>query len=259
MRRLLALLLLAAGGVHAASVETRAVALDDQATVVDLYLPDAAPPRGLAVIAHGFTRSRARHGVLAGRLAAEGFAVAVPDLPHWLRHAANADAIVALVKAIEPEHGLDGRPVVLIGTSAGGLASLLATDRVPRLALWIGLDPVDTLGLSEGAARGLQAPALVLRAPSCARRAARATSAEPRGASPAGCRTRASRASTARRTATSKTRPTGAASRCAGPRTRRGRRRSSRRRCGRRSRRCRASVPPAPRLQPDAGSGAASR
>ena len=96
MRRLLALLLLAAGGVHAASVETRAVALDGQATVVDLYLPDAAPPRGLAVIAHGFTRSRARHGVLAGRLAAEGFAVAVPDLPHWLRHAANADAIVAL-------------------------------------------------------------------------------------------------------------------------------------------------------------------
>ncbi|MFO1363734.1 MAG: hypothetical protein U1F45_14870 [Burkholderiales bacterium] len=166
MRRLLALLLLAAGGVHAASVETRAVALDGQATVVDLYLPDAAPPRGLAVIAHGFTRSRARHGVLAGRLAAEGFAVAVPDLPHWLRHAANADAIVALVKAIEPEHGLDGRPVVLIGTSAGGLASLLATDRVPRLALWIGLDPVDTLGLSEGAARRLQAPALVLRAPS---------------------------------------------------------------------------------------------
>jgi pimeloyl-ACP methyl ester carboxylesterase len=104
--------------------------------------------------------------VLAGRLADEGFLVAVPDLPHWLRHEANADAIVAVVKALEPERGLDARPVVLIGTSAGGLASLLATDRVPRLALWIGLDPVDTLGLSESAARSLQAPALVLRAPS---------------------------------------------------------------------------------------------
>jgi pimeloyl-ACP methyl ester carboxylesterase len=167
MRWLLTMLLpLLAGGAGAATVETRSIALDDTATKVDLYLPDAAPVRGLAVIAHGFTRSRERHAVLAGRLADEGFLVAVPDLPHWLRHEANADAIVALVKSLEPERGLDARPVVLIGTSAGGLASLLATDRVPRLALWIGLDPVDTLGLSESAARSLQAPALVLRAPS---------------------------------------------------------------------------------------------
>lgn len=167
MRRLLSILLVAAtGSAFAATVETRSIALDDAPIRVDLYLPGAAPARGLAVIAHGFTRSRARHGVLAGRLAEEGFVVAVPDLPHWLRHGANADAIVAVVKAIEPERDLDARPVVLIGTSAGGLASLLAADRVPRLALWIGLDPVDTLGLSETAARGLQAPALVLRAPS---------------------------------------------------------------------------------------------
>jgi pimeloyl-ACP methyl ester carboxylesterase len=168
MRNLLFLLLalLVAGASRAATVETRAVALDDRETEVDVYAPDTAPVRGLAVIAHGFTRSRARHGALARRLAAEGFVVAVPDLPHWTRYGANADAIVALVKAMEPEHGLDARPVVLIGTSAGGLASLLATDRVPRLALWIGLDPVDTLGISEGTARRLQAPALVLRAPS---------------------------------------------------------------------------------------------
>jgi pimeloyl-ACP methyl ester carboxylesterase len=167
MRRLLALLLFAAaGGAYAATVETRSITLEDQTTAVDLYLPDAALPRGLAVIAHGFTRSRVRHGVLAGRLADEGFVVAVPDLPHWLRHGANADAIVALVRAIEPERGLGTLPVVLIGASAGGLASLLATDRVPRLALWIGLDPVDTLGLSEDTARSLHVPALVLRAPS---------------------------------------------------------------------------------------------
>jgi pimeloyl-ACP methyl ester carboxylesterase len=163
---LLALVVLGIGA-HAATVETRSVALDEQPAEVDVYVPDAAASvRGLAVVAHGFTRSRVRHGVLARRLADEGFVVAVPDLPHWGRHSANADAIVALVKSIESERGLDARPVVLIGTSAGGLASLLATDRVPRLALWIGLDPVDTLGISEGAARSLQAPALVLRAPS---------------------------------------------------------------------------------------------
>jgi predicted dienelactone hydrolase len=168
MTRLIAFLLaLAATGAAAAvTVETRAIPLADQSTEVDVYLPAVLPPRGLAVIAHGFTRSRGRHGLLAARLAEEGFAVAVPDLPHWVQHDANADAIVALVRAVEAEHGLDARPVVLIGTSAGGLAALLATERVPRLALWIGLDPVDTFGISEGAARNLQAPALVLRAPS---------------------------------------------------------------------------------------------
>jgi len=162
----LLLALAAAGTAGAITVETRAIPLDDRAAEVDVYLPSVLPPRGLAVIAHGFTRSRGRHGVLAARLAEEGFAVAVPDLPHWVQHDANADAIVALVKVVEAEHGLDARPVVLIGTSAGGLAALLATERVPRLALWIGLDPVDTFGISESAARNLRSHALVLRAPS---------------------------------------------------------------------------------------------
>ena len=166
-RRLLVLCFLSAAVVHAApTVETRPMTLAEQATEVDLYLPDARPPRGLAVIAHGFTRSRGRHTVLARRLAEAGFLVAVPDLPHWTRHQANADAIVDLVKALEPEHGVRGLPVVLLGTSAGGLASLLATERVPRLALWVGLDPVDTFGIAEEAARKLLAPAVVLRAPS---------------------------------------------------------------------------------------------
>jgi pimeloyl-ACP methyl ester carboxylesterase len=168
MKRLIVFLLAlaAAGAAAAVTIDTRPFALADEATEVDVYLPSVLPPRGLAVIAHGFTRSRGRHGMLAARLAEEGFAVAVPDLPHWVRHEANADAIVALVEAVRAEQGLDALPVVLIGTSAGGLAALLATDRVPRLALWIGLDPVDTFGISEGAARSLQAPALVLRAPS---------------------------------------------------------------------------------------------
>jgi len=158
-------LALVTGAAHAAvSVETRALTLADNATAVDVYAP-AASPRGLAVIAHGFTRSRGRHVVLAARLAEVGFLVAVPDLPHWARHDANADAIVALVDAMAAERGLDALPVVLIGTSAGGLASLLATDRVPRLALWVGLDPVDALRQSRDAARNLRAPAVVLRAP----------------------------------------------------------------------------------------------
>lgn len=166
-RLLVAVLLLWSTLAHAAPpAQTRQMTLADQATAVDVYLPEASSPRGLAVIAHGFTRSRARHVVLARRLADEGFFVAVPDLPYWTRAHGNADAIVDLVKTVETERGLDTLPVVLIGTSAGGLASLIATDRVPRLALWVGLDPVDTLGRGETAARGLKAPAIVIRGPS---------------------------------------------------------------------------------------------
>jgi predicted dienelactone hydrolase len=167
MGRLLAILLfLAAGAARGAtSVETQPLELAGQEIAVDVYAP-AAEPRGLAVIAHGFTRSRVRHAVLARRLADEGFVVAVPDLPHWAWHAGNADVIAALVPAVAAARGLDALPVVLIGTSAGGLATLLATDRVPRLALWLGLDPVDAFGISESAARRLESPAVVLRAPS---------------------------------------------------------------------------------------------
>jgi predicted dienelactone hydrolase len=163
--RFLLLCTLTANAANAdVSVQTRPLQLADQATVFDLYTPEASP-RGVAVIAHGFTRSREQHLVLARRLAEVGFLVAVPDLPHWSRHEANADAIVALVDTVAALPGVGTLPVVLIGTSAGGLASLLAAERVPRLALWVGLDPVDAFRQSKTAARKLHAPALVLRAP----------------------------------------------------------------------------------------------
>lgn len=156
----------AAAAVAAPAVQTRSMSLDDSTVEVDVYRPEGAAPRALAVIAHGFTRSRGRHAVLARRLAEAGLVVAVPDLPHWTWHEGNAVAIAELVKAMEAEPGLGAAPVVLIGASAGGLASLLATEQVPRLVLWVGLDPVDTFGAARDAARKLQAPAVVLRAPS---------------------------------------------------------------------------------------------
>ncbi len=148
------------------TVETRPATLAGEPAQVDVYTPTGVPVRALAVVAHGFTRSRDRESVLARRLAAEGLVVAVPDLPFWIRHRGNGDAIVDLVRIMERERGLDTLPVVLAGTSAGGLATLLATDRVPRLALWLGLDPVDREGIAEAIARALEAPAIVLRAPS---------------------------------------------------------------------------------------------
>lgn len=160
------LALVALPATAAPTLETRTLALAGEATAVDVYGSTDAAVRGLAVIAHGFTRSRERQSVLAERLAAEGLVVVVPDLPSWTDHRHNAEALVDLVRVMERERGLDALPVVLAGTSAGGLATLLATGRVPRLALWLGLDPVDADGISEVAARSLRAPALVLRAPS---------------------------------------------------------------------------------------------
>ena len=71
--------------------------------------------------------------------------------------------LLPLVEAVQALPGNAGMPIVLIGTSAGGLATLLATERVTPLALWVGLDPVDAFRLSKSAAGRLQAPSLVLR------------------------------------------------------------------------------------------------
>ena len=149
------------------SVQTLPLALGEQATVYDLYSP-AQAPRGLALVAHGFTRSREHHALLAQQLADAGFLVAVPDLPHWTRHEANADALVALAEAASALPCAAALPVVLIGISAGGLASLLAAQHVPRLVLWVGLDPVDAFRQARDAARRLGVQALVLRAPASA-------------------------------------------------------------------------------------------
>jgi len=147
--------------------QTRPLTLGEQDTVYDLYLPDG-PPRGAALVAHGFTRSRAQHVQLATRLAEAGFVVAVPDLPHWTRHEANADALVALAAEVSALPCAAALPVVLIGTSAGGLATLLAAERIAHVTLWVGLDPVDAFRQGRRAAQALKVPALVLRAPASA-------------------------------------------------------------------------------------------
>ena len=51
---------------------------------------------------------------------------------------------------------------MLIGTSAGGLATVLAAAKMPGLAGWIGLDPVDRTGSGSEPRRSSTAPAVVL-------------------------------------------------------------------------------------------------
>lgn len=147
---------------------TGSVALAGEQQAVDVYLPDLEPPAGVAIIAHGFTRSRARHRDLGRALASAGVIAVIPDLPSVMDLWTNGDAIAELAQKLEAG-ALGLAPVarsrlVLIGTSAGGLATVLAAARLPGVAGWIGLDPVDRTGSGTDAASQLTAPAVVMLA-----------------------------------------------------------------------------------------------
>ena len=134
--------------------------------VVDIYRPGDGVSAGVAIIAHGFTRSRIRHRDLGRALAESGVTAVVPDLPNVMDLWGNGDAIVELVDKLQAG-SIGAFPpsrsrLVLIGTSAGGLATVLAAAKMPGLAGWIGLDPVDRTGSGSEAAAQLDAPAIVL-------------------------------------------------------------------------------------------------
>jgi len=134
---------------------------------VDVYRP-AGVPLGVAVVAHGFARSRIRHGDLGRALAAYGVVAVIPDLPNVMNLWGNGDAIGELVGKLERgEVGpvrADRDRIVLVGTSAGGLASVLAAAELPGIAGWVGLDPVDRTGTGAAAAARVAAPAVVMLA-----------------------------------------------------------------------------------------------
>jgi dienelactone hydrolase len=135
---------------------------------VDVYEPSGEPSDELAIVAHGVARSRARHRDLGQALAAAGITAVIPDLPYILNHWGNGDAIEELAHKLES--GALGLPpieqshLVLVGTSAGGLSTVLAASKLPKLAGWVGLDPVDRTGSGVHAASRLTIPAVVMLA-----------------------------------------------------------------------------------------------
>jgi dienelactone hydrolase len=159
---------LAASAGDEYSVTTYSLELAGATERVDVYRPVGAAQEGVAILAHGFARSRARHRDLGRALASAGVVAVVPDLPSVVDLWGNGDALVRFVKDLEagalPSLAVHREDVVLIGTSAGGLASLLAAAQLPNIAGWIGLDPVDRTGSGTRAAAQLQAPAIVMLA-----------------------------------------------------------------------------------------------
>ncbi len=166
-----ALLVVLAFAAHAFAqpaprVRTTMLAIDGQPTTVDVHEPDAPDVVGLAIVAHGWTRSREQHRDLGIALAEAGVVAVIPDLPNVVNLWGNGSAIVDLARQLEA--GALGLPpvlpssLVLIGTSAGGLATVLAATNLPGIAGWIGLDPVDRMGTGIYAASSLEVPAIVL-------------------------------------------------------------------------------------------------
>ena len=161
----------AAGPAAQPAVQTQVYTLDGHRVTLDVYLANGLP-RGAAILSHGFTRSR---GTLAGHaqaLADAGVLALTPDLPCTFNFRCNARALAALVGLLRAG-GTFGAPVervMLVGFSAGGLASLLAAD-TPGVVGFVGLDPFDRTmpGESERlglvAAGRLRTEVLLLRAP----------------------------------------------------------------------------------------------
>jgi dienelactone hydrolase len=166
-------LALSAGASPAAPspVQTQVQTLDGHRVTLDLY-PAAGPPRGAAILSHGFTRSRRTLAGHAQALADAGVLVLTPDLPCTFDFRCNARALAALVASLRAG-GAFGAPVekvMLVGFSAGGLSSLLAAD-TPGVVGYVGLDPFDrtmpgeTGRLGLAAAGRLRTEALLMRAP----------------------------------------------------------------------------------------------
>jgi dienelactone hydrolase len=147
------------------TVATHSTQLGGDQVAVDVYLPEGEP-LGVAIVAHGFMRDRSRHRHLGRALAEAGVAAVIPDLPNVANQWGTGDALADFVRGVE--HGMLDLPptprarVLLIGTSAGGLATVLAASQLPGLGGWIGLDPVDRLGTGVRAAANLSVPAIVM-------------------------------------------------------------------------------------------------
>jgi hypothetical protein len=154
-----------------AQVQTQVHVLDGHRVTLDLF-PTAGPPRGAAILSHGFTRSRRTLAGHAQALADAGVLALTPDLPCTFDFRCNARALGALVNSLQAG-GTFGAPVqrvMLVGFSAGGLSSLLAAD-TPGVVGFVGLDPFDrampdeTEHLGLAAASRLRTEVLLLRAP----------------------------------------------------------------------------------------------
>ncbi len=148
---------------------TEQIMLQGERVPVDLFLPASAAKAPVVIVAHGFTRHRRVMSGWGVRIAENGMIAAVPSLPSFANHARNARAVVELAEHLHRPGSLKAGPqptgrTGLVGHSAGGFATLLATAGSDKMHCWIGLDPVDFMDMGLGVVKSLPTPALMLLA-----------------------------------------------------------------------------------------------
>lgn len=134
---------------------------------VTMYYPADRTEAPLAVVAHGFTRSKRYMAGWGVALAREGFIAAVPTQPALVDPQVNSQALAELVSQLRngsiPLKVKPGAKAALMGFSMGGLTTMLAAGKQPVDA-WVGLDPVGMNDSWLEVGKTLKAPCAVLRA-----------------------------------------------------------------------------------------------
>lgn len=145
------------------------VQLSKDRVTADVYLPKDVKSAPVVMVVHGFTRSRNNMSGWGVLLAQQGFIVVVPTMPKLSANVRNGLAMRELLDQVmaeklftaphpQPHHA------ALVGFSMGGCVTLLAAEKNPHVAAWVGLDPVDFSRLGEKVIKELAVPSLVVRA-----------------------------------------------------------------------------------------------
>ncbi|MCP5557285.1 MAG: dienelactone hydrolase family protein [Verrucomicrobiaceae bacterium] len=143
--------------------------LSKDRVTADVYLPKGVETAPVVMVVHGFSRSRNNMSGWGVLLAQQGFIVVVPTMPKLSANLRNGRAMRELLdevmagKLFTAPHP-QPHNAALVGFSMGGCVTLLAAEKNPHVAAWVGLDPVDFSGLGEKVIKDLAVPSLIVRA-----------------------------------------------------------------------------------------------
>lgn len=148
--------------------ETANISLNIAGSNYDIFYQKSNRNLPVVIVVHGFARSKDNMSGWGSFLADHGYFVVVPNLPFWANHSKNAEFISELINYIYSNSdykSIINNDLALVGFSAGGLATLIATSENTRVKLWIGLDPVDVGNLGSQAAKNINCPTYIIAAP----------------------------------------------------------------------------------------------
>ena len=165
-------------GAYTPGVKTMSIQVGGGDTLTtDIHFPargggvDPAAGRcPLLVFGHGFSLNKDSYTGHGAHFASRGFIVLIPNFVGGSDHSRNADDLVGLVtwgldQDLDPASFLYGRiardAIGSTGHSAGGLSSLVAAARDPRIQATAPYDPVDNNNLGVNAMPAITRPVAI--------------------------------------------------------------------------------------------------